>query len=140
MSLTRLVLDNSIIVAWALDESQTAADRIMESLDSIEAWVPVIWPLELANALLAAERHGRITEAEGEKLRERILALPITVVQEPPERTFRQVLGLAREHSLTVYDASYLDLALQRGAALATLDQRLAAAAKSCSVALFSGQ
>ncbi|WP_233472371.1 type II toxin-antitoxin system VapC family toxin [Cupriavidus respiraculi] len=35
---------------------------------------------------------------------------------------------MAREHSLTAYDATYLDLALRNGAVLATLDKALARA------------
>jgi predicted nucleic acid-binding protein len=42
-----------------------------------------------------------------------------------------QVMGLARRHRLTVYDAAYLELALREGVALATLDGPLAAAAKA---------
>ncbi|PJI52252.1 VapC toxin family PIN domain ribonuclease, partial [Methylobacterium radiotolerans] len=37
-------------------------------------------------------------------------------------------VSLARKHSLTVYDASYLELALATGATLATFDQKLCAA------------
>jgi len=36
------------------------------------------------------------------------------------------VLALARSYGLTAYDAAYLELALRRGAALATFDPQLA--------------
>lgn len=56
----------------------------------------------------------------------------IEVVQD--ERTSRnawsQTLALAQKHRLTLYDACYLELAAQIGAKLATLDARLAAAAR----------
>lgn len=42
-----------------------------------------------------------------------------------------QIMALAREHGLTYYDASYLDLALRTGAVLATFDTKLAPAMKS---------
>jgi predicted nucleic acid-binding protein len=41
------------------------------------------------------------------------------------------VMALARKHRLTVYDASYLELALREGVPLATLDRSLAATATS---------
>jgi predicted nucleic acid-binding protein len=41
---------------------------------------------------------------------------------------------LARAHDLSSYDASYLDLAMKKGLPLATLDQKLRAAAQSVKV------
>jgi predicted nucleic acid-binding protein len=37
-------------------------------------------------------------------------------------------MALAREHGLTAYDATYLDLALRKNAVLATFDGKLAEA------------
>jgi predicted nucleic acid-binding protein len=53
--------------------------------------------------------------------------LPVTVDTAPDEAG---VLGMARRHRLSVYDASYLDLARRMGLALATLDAKLAQAAQ----------
>jgi predicted nucleic acid-binding protein len=47
-------------------------------------------------------------------------------------------MRLARAHDLTVYDALYLELALRLGAPLATLDGKLAEAARQSSVAVLS--
>jgi prevent-host-death family protein len=47
-------------------------------------------------------------------------------------------LRLARKHSLTFYDAAYLELAVRRNAPLATLDTRLATAARSESVSVIA--
>ena len=47
-----------------------------------------------------------------------------------------QVLALARQHRLTVYDAAYLELALRQDLPIATLDMPLAAAARAEGVAL----
>jgi predicted nucleic acid-binding protein len=46
------------------------------------------------------------------------------------------VVMLARRHRLTVYDASYLELALRLGLPLASLDGELRQAAIACGVAL----
>ena len=47
----------------------------------------------------------------------------------------RDAVGLADQHRLTVYDALYLHLALDTESDLATLDSRLASAARSLGVA-----
>jgi predicted nucleic acid-binding protein len=46
-------------------------------------------------------------------------------------------LALARAHRLTAYDATYLELALRRGAPLATFDQKLAEAARKAGGRVF---
>ena len=43
---------------------------------------------------------------------------------------------LAREYGLASYDAAYLELALREGLLLATIDNRLAEAARNCGVLL----
>jgi predicted nucleic acid-binding protein len=45
-------------------------------------------------------------------------------------------LSLARLHSLSAYDAAYLELALRRNLPLASLDDRLKEAAKAVGVPL----
>ncbi|MGQ3045861.1 MAG: type II toxin-antitoxin system VapC family toxin [Niveispirillum sp.] len=50
---------------------------------------------------------------------------------------WQSVADLAAKHRLTVYDASYLALALDRGLPLATFDKEIIAAARSLSVPLF---
>jgi hypothetical protein len=47
-------------------------------------------------------------------------------------------LHLARAHNLSVYDASYLELAVRRGLPLATLDDKLKAAARAVGVAEYA--
>jgi predicted nucleic acid-binding protein len=59
--------------------------------------------------------------------------LPIVVDRAPEEAA---VLTLARRHGLTVYDASYLELAERHTAPLATLDAMLAQAAQRESITL----
>jgi len=49
---------------------------------------------------------------------------------------FDRVQRLSRQYSLTAYDAAYLDLALDSGLPLATLDEDLASAARKARVRL----
>jgi len=79
------------------------------------------------------ERRNRLTEtATAAFLRE--LAQMRVLVDRSPDET--DVLTLARRHRLSVYDASYLELARRGDIALATLDKELAAAASSIGVHL----
>ena len=61
----RLVLDSSIALAWCFaDEKDPYADAIAASFPALEATVPNLWPLEIANALVVGERRGRNTQAD----------------------------------------------------------------------------
>lgn len=56
---------------------------------------------------------------------------------EAPFVTVRQALATARPHKVTAYDAVYLDAAGRHQLPLATLDEKLRAAAAKTGVALF---
>ena len=132
---TDFVLDNSIVMTWCFeDEISSYAESILDSLESSTAKVPSIWPLEVGNVLLVAERRKRLSEADSARFLTLLNALPIQVEQETPERMTREILFLARELKLSTYDASYLDLAMREGLPLATLDKALRKAAKHCKV------
>ena len=98
--------------------------------------MPGIWPLEVANVLVVAERAGRLERSDSVRFVELLRSLPILVEQEPADRVLAEVMDLARETNLSSYDASYLDLAMRAGAPLATQDKSLRHAAKHCGIAL----
>lgn len=132
-----LVLDASMALSWLLrDESNARADAVLVRLEATPAHAPQVWPLEVANALWVAERRGRILESQVRQGLEDILALPVLVEMSEPARVFREILPLARRHGLSVYDATYLDLAARLGLPLATLDDNLAKAARKIGVDL----
>jgi predicted nucleic acid-binding protein len=132
------VLDASVAAAWCFaDESTPASDALRESMTDRIAVVPALWHAETANLLLSAERRRRITSERCTELLEQLDLLPVETVAET-ERARGPVLRLARTHGLTIYDASYLDLALQRGIELATRDQDLCRAARTAGVVLIA--
>ena len=100
------------------------------------ALVPAIWPLEIANVLIVAERKKRLRMVDSMRFLELLESLPIVVEKEHRGRIWRDILTLAREQQLSSYDAAYLDLAIRRELPLATLDKGLIAAARRCGVAL----
>ncbi len=131
------VVDNSIVMAWCFeDESYEKTDTILKKLETATAYTPSLWPLEVCNVLLVAERRKRINEAETARFIALLSRLPIIVVQETPEQTLRGIVMLARNHGLSSYDAAYLDLAMKKGLPLATQDKQLIRAATDCNVRL----
>ena len=79
--------------------------------------------------LIQAERRGRITSSQISTRLELITSLPITTDAETDGRAFREIITLARNHSLATYDAAYLDPVNRRGVLLATQDKDLVRAA-----------
>jgi len=116
-----LVIDNSIVMSWCFaDEANQYDDDVLESLKYIRAIVPCIWPLEVGNVLVVAERKGRLKHIDSIKFWELLSELPIDVEQELSEKMIRNIFILAREAQLSTYDASYLELAIRKDLPLAT--------------------
>lgn len=109
------------------DEDHPAAALALDRIRTDEARVPSLWWFEARNTLIVNERRGRLTEADVSAFLHGLSRLGVTVDREPDEG---HVLMLARQHQLTVYDASYLELANRESLPLATLDADLATAAR----------
>ena len=134
-----LVVDSSISVAWCFADEQDEYSRsVLSALVSQPAYVPDLWPLEVANTLLVGERRKRSTQANTMTWLGFLAALPIIIDDETRTHAFGNTLNLARAHNLSVYDAAYLELAIRRGLPLATLDAKLKAASLAVGVPLFS--
>ena len=132
------MLDASVALSWAFDDEASGAyaDRVLDALTQTTAVVPSLWLLELANALVVAERRGRITPAETSHFLHLVQRLPVEVETVGLE-ALPEVLSLARTYGLSAYDAAYLILAMRRGLPLATLDDRLRQAAEKAGVGLY---
>jgi predicted nucleic acid-binding protein len=130
-----VVLDASVAAAWWFaDEATPATDALLDRVVASGAVVPALFFAEASNVLLRAERRKRIAPRLADRLLRILSGLPLEVDQGPrlPERA----LDLARAHRLSVYDAIYLEVALRRGLALATLDADLRRAAAAAGVAI----
>ncbi len=129
------VVDASVTMAWCFeDEATEATDAVLDRLRSERALVPEIWPLEVANVLLVAQRRGRVSEAQIGRFVRLLAQLPVDVDETGPD--IASLVALGRTHALSSYDASYLLLAERAGLPLATLDERLTRAATRAGVPL----
>jgi len=131
------VLDCTVTMAWIFDdEDDPLAAAVRDRLDGDVALAPSIWPLEVGNALLVAERRERVSRAEALRFLEVLRQLPIDVDATEAMIALDRALQIARETGVSAHDASYLELAARFGVPLATLDRRLARAAAQVGVAL----
>jgi predicted nucleic acid-binding protein len=111
---------------------------VLDRLVGEGAVVPSIWPFEILNGLIVAERRGRLTPAQGARFEELLGALLIDVEAAPGRERWPILVSLARDHRLSAYDASYLELALRRSLPLATLDAQLVQALERSGAVLLS--
>ena len=137
--MTRFVLDCSVTMGWCFeDEADTYARNVLASLVYSAAIVPALWPLEVANVLLGAERRRRIGRADSARFLELIGQLPVTVAASTDLQELPGLIALGRERGLSAYDTAYLRLALQEGLPLATRDRGLRTAARAAGVPVFA--
>jgi len=130
----RLVLDASAALAWLADRVDPAearlADEVLRTIQSRDALVPALWFPEVANGVLVAERGGGVTNSASARFMGMIYTLPIVEDFTRPSSVQATVSTLARAYKLTAYDATYLELVLRVGGALATFDGQLADAVR----------
>ena len=137
----RLVLDASMALAWIFEraavEEAALANHLLDIFLDHEVWVPRLWYTEVGNALLVAERREVITSARTHNFLERLTRLPVKTDERSGLSRQETVLQLAREHQLSAYDATYLELTLRLQATLATFDRKLALATKQAGSSTF---
>lgn len=130
-----LVIDVSAVVSLALsDEDAAFGERVLHVVSEHGAWAPAIFWFELRNVLVVAERKKRLSTAATTAFLHDVGLLAIRVDPAPEEAS---TLHLARKHQLSVYDASYLELAIRKALPLATLDVPLRTAAMKEDIGIF---
>jgi predicted nucleic acid-binding protein len=129
---SRFVLDASVVLTWCFpDENAAMAQHVAGMFQRGDTAVaPSFWPHEVLNALLAGEKRKRISKELVRSFLDDLATLPMVLEQVPARVVFDRIQRLSREHGLTAYDAAYLDLALDSGLSLATLDEDLVRACK----------
>ncbi len=121
-----MVLDTSLALAYIFpDETTSPVRNVIAILSRTAAWVPSFWHIELGNSLEMALRRGRISRDFRRDALANLRQWSIQVDRETDHHAWTDAWELAERHRLTLYDAAYLELALRRNTALATLDKAL---------------
>lgn len=129
------MLDASATIAWASPD-EFPSPGLAEIIATHRVVAPALWAYEVQNVLHLLRRRKRLVGDDWLATFAAISALAIEL--EPPvrERIGKETSSLAEAHGLTIYDASYLELAQRRSLPLATLDNELRRAAKQLKVKL----
>ncbi|WP_343057356.1 type II toxin-antitoxin system VapC family toxin [Chthonobacter rhizosphaerae] len=126
--------DCSIVAALCFgeDDPQTRAtvELFKVVMQGASIYVPSLWPVELANSILSAERRLRFGPSDRARLLEIGFTVSPWVDDVPRMDQLLRVMDLAVRHNLTVYDALYVDLARRTGSRLASLDGAMLRAAR----------
>lgn len=132
------VADASVAVAWCTPaQSSPATDRLLDDiLAGSTVFVPPLWLYEVANALLILRRRRKLSPNDYSEAKMLLDRLPISMDHDSPRLAASRVSDIAGEHDLTIYDASYLELALRKQLPLASTDRGLQRATKRSSVDL----
>ena len=137
----KFVLDASVALLWLVPQTNPAgvdyAEATLTSLKELQAIVPALLALEVANVIAKVESKSIVTEADSQRFISLLGQLNIVTDQATATHALGDTLNLARRYKLSAYDAAYLELALRTGLPLATLDSDLAKAATTAGVPIF---
>ncbi len=127
------VIDASITLPCCFaDEATPYTDRLLSRVTAgEEVAVPSHWPMEVPNGLLQAKRRARVTDEIIRRFIRDLGGFRILVDRRYGSFHLDRVRALAERHSLTSYDAGYLELAMRVGLPLTTLDAQLEKAAQA---------
>jgi predicted nucleic acid-binding protein len=135
-----MVVDASLTLSWYFEDERTpAADALLDQVTDTGVVVPVLWRLEVANGLQMAIRRRRIDADFRDRAIQQLMLLPVTIDFDSDAYVWMTTRRLADRFGLTIYDASYPELAQRRNLPLATFDQELRDAAHALGLALLGG-
>jgi predicted nucleic acid-binding protein len=106
--MSQLVLDASMALSWLLpDEASDSTVAVQAELIKAEGvWVAAHWRLEVSNSLCMAERRKRLDAAGVAQAVALFMQIPVVVDPETNDHACAETLSLARQHTLSVYDAA----------------------------------
>lgn len=132
------VIDCSVGIGWVHpNQANELTRQLLEEAKTGNAiYVPSLWHLEIANTLLVFVRRKLITEEQRAVALTLLSQLRIIIDHETNRLAFSAISELAARHSLSVYDAAYLELARRKSLPLATRDNALKDGAKKSGIRL----
>lgn len=123
-----IVSDASAFLAVVLDES--SREWVIERTSACALISPEVLPYEIANALMAVKRKGRLTDREVLKAFDISQRIPVRLVS----IRLRDALRIAIKHGIHAYDAFYLQCCIETKLPLISLDNRMCDVARNLSV------
>jgi predicted nucleic acid-binding protein len=133
-----IVLDSSAFLGCLLpDEIIKQKNSLLDEVANQQTWVPHLFFLEISNSLWTAEKRKRLDRDTRTSLLECLGQLPFNIDNQAVFYAFNKISDLASTQNLSVYDATYLELAIRLKAKLATQDQQLLAAAHQLKVEIY---
>jgi predicted nucleic acid-binding protein len=126
----KTVIDCSAAFKWVVAEPDTdKAVRLRDDYRNgvLELIAPDLFPTEIANAILVAERGGRIPSGQGAQLLITVLNTFPVLHPALPDLMPRAyaIAAQARQTRMSVYGCLYVALAEREGCDLVTADDRL---------------
>ena len=136
-----VVIDACVALAWAMPEGESDAERAycervaeMAIMGEAHLIAPYVITAECAYQLLKRGRAAKLRASSVVSKAETIEIYNIEVISDRP--MLPDHVGLGFRHHAQGFDALYVDLALKRGAFLATLDKGMKSSAKQAGVPL----
>lgn len=123
-----IVSDASAFLAVVLDE--TNRDWVVARTFGCAIVSPEVLPYEIANALIALKRKGRLTDREVLKAFDLSQRIPVKLLS----IKIRDALAIAVKHGIHAYDAFYLQCCLETRLPLISLDNRMCEVAESLAI------
>ena len=134
------VWDASVTLAWLLpnDANSERAASLKAHLRRGYPIVPQIFHYEVLQTFVRLERQRRGSSPVLDGQVEELEALSVTFDAETFANLLPRIVPLARQHRLSVFDASYLELAIRLALPLATFDAALVRAAAAAQVTILT--
>ena len=125
MSDATVVIDASVAIKWVLNEpGRVAAISLLDDYEAarIDLVAPGVLMTEVASALAKRCRRRELTPARAEQAFRLLERRQPMAIDQPAH--LRMAFSLALSHQVSVWDALYLALAIERRCDLVTADRR----------------
>lgn len=128
--MTDFVVDASAVLSWIVPTQATeAAVAFLAARDTQRFLAPYIMDWEIGNVLLTLLRRGALAPRDFGRARQEVITLSIEAQPPLAAETLDDLLVVSFESRLSLFDMSYLNLAVEEGAALVSRDRQLLEAA-----------
>lgn len=126
----RIIVDTNTFLEVALNQPQKLL--IIEKTENASSYAPKVLPFEIANALSAMVKRKQITEQKAFSVYNKAMIIPVNLC----DISIYQALQVATTNGIYAYDAFYLQLALETGYPLLTLDKGMKYVAERLGITL----